>query len=243
MLQLLALICLFPQAGVLDSRDEGIKSFLKRDDKDMIAWETFLWNNPNRVVTFNDIMLNYKKHYNLDIAINFKAFGNDKQVRLALTQPIKRIAAMDNVIPRGLALQLYLDNYKADVTYYVEGGTIWIVPGKATLEDDSRNSNKPEDVGTLLKARPKYDIRLNKEGTNRIEIPPSDLLGAIHFFAEQGKFRVFVRDRNIPLNTMHLSVKTPAYSDMTYEAILKSLLDQVNLKYIINSNAVVIVPK
>lgn len=243
MLQLLALICLFPQSGISDSRDEGIKSFLKRDDKDMVAWEAHLWNNPNRVVTFNDIMMNFKKHYNLDIAINWRAFANDRQVRMGLTQPIKKIAAMDNVIPRGLALQLYLDNFKIDVTYYVEGGTIWIVPGKASIEDESRYSNKAEDVGTILKTKPKYDTRLNKEGTNRIEIPPGDLQGAIHFFADQGKFRVFVRDRNIPQNTMNLSIKVPPYSDMSYEAILKNLLDQVNLKYVINSNAVVILPK
>ncbi|HQR06374.1 MAG TPA: hypothetical protein PLN21_06105 [Gemmatales bacterium] len=243
MLQLLTLICLFPQSGASDSRDEGIKSFLKRDDKDMVAWESLLWNNPNRVVTINDIMMSYKKHYNLDIAINFKAFDNDRQVRLGLTQPLKKIAAMDNVIPRGLALQLYLDNYKTDVTYVVEGGTIWIVPGKGMIEDESRYSNKAEDVGTILKTRPKYDTRLNKEGTNRIEIPPGDLQGAIRFFADQGKYRVFVRDRNIPLNTMNLSVKVPPYSDMSYEAILKNLLDQVNLKYVINSNAVVIMPK
>ncbi len=242
MLQLLALICLFPQSGISDSRDEGIKSFLKRDDKDMVAWESHLWNSPNRVVTFNDIMLNFKKHYNLDIAVNYQAFGNDKRL-FVLTQPVKKIQALDNVIPRGLALQLYLDNYKSDITYVVDGGTIWIVPGKGVIEDESRYSNKAEDVGTILKTKPKYDTRLNKEGTNRIEIPPGDLMGAIRFFADQGKFRVFVRDRNIPTNTLNLSVKVPAFSDMTYEAILKNLLDQVNLKYIINSNAVVIMPK
>ncbi|MFT3882903.1 MAG: hypothetical protein QM703_25015 [Gemmatales bacterium] len=54
---------------------------------------------------------------------------------------------------------------------------------------------------------------------------------------------MFVRDRAIPHNTMNLSVKVPAFADMTYEAILKNLLDQVNLKYVINSNAVVIMPK
>lgn len=242
MLQLLALICLFPQSGISDSRDEGIKSFLKRDDKDMVAWEAHLWNNPNRVVTLNDIMLNFKKHYNLDIAVNYQAFGNDKRL-FSLTQPVKKIQALDNVIPRGLALQLYLDNYKSDITYVVEGGTIWIVPGKGTIEDESRYSNKAEDVGTILKTKPKYDTRLNKEGTNRIEIPPGDLQGAIRFFADQGKFRVFTRDRYIPHNTMNLSVKVPPYSDMSYEAILKNLLDQVNLKYVINSNALVIMPK
>jgi hypothetical protein len=242
MLQLLMLICLFPQSGISDSRDEGIKSFLKRDDKDIVASESYLWSNPNRVVTFNDIMMDYKKKYGLDIAVNYRAFGNDKK-HFTLTQPIKRIPAMDSVIPRGLALQLYLDNFKSDITYHVEGGTIWIVPGKSTLEDERASSNKPEDVGTTLKTKPKYDTRLNKEGTNRIEIPPSDLQGAIHFFADQGKFRVFVRDRNIPTNTMNLSVKVPAFSDMTYDAILKNLLDQVNLKYIVHSNSVVIVPK
>jgi hypothetical protein len=243
MLQLLVLICLFPQSAISDSRDEGIKSFLKRDDKDVVATETYLWNNPNRVVTFNDIMMDYKKYYNLDIAINYHAFGNDKQVRIGLNQPVKRIVAMDNVIPRGLALQLYLDNFKSDITYHVEGGTIWIVPGKATFADERRFSNKPEDTGNILKTRPKYDTRLNKEGTNRIEIPPGDLQGAIHFFAEQGKFRVFVRDRNIPASTMNLSIKVPPFTDMTYDAILKNMLDQVNLKYIVYSNSVVIVPK
>ena len=242
MLQLLVLICLFPQSGISDSRDEGIKSFLKRDDKDMVATEAHLWSNPNRVVTFNDIMMDYKKQYNLDIAINYRAFGNDKRL-FTLSQPIKRIPAMDSVIPRGLALQLYLDNFKSDITYQVEGGTIWIVPGKSTFEDEHRFSNKPEDAGTTLKTRPKYDTRLNKEGTNRVEIPPGDLQGGIHFFAEQGKFRVFVRDRNIPASTMNLSVKVPAFADMTYDAILKNMLDQVNLKYIVNSNSVVIVPK
>src|SRR5947209_2562915 len=66
MLQLLTLICLFPQSGISESRDDGIKSFLKRDDKAMVATEAYLWNNPNRVVTFNDIMIDFKKQYGLD---------------------------------------------------------------------------------------------------------------------------------------------------------------------------------
>ena len=187
---------------------KAIQSFLKRDDKDMVATEAYLWNNPNRVVTFNDIMMDFKKQYNLDLAINYRAFGNDKRL-FSLSQPIKRIEAMDSVIPRGLALQLYLDNYKTDITYQVDGGTIWIVPGKSTLQDERRASNRADCAYTALKTRPKYDTRLNKEGTNRVEIPPGDLQGAIRFFAEQGKYRVFVRDRNIPASTMNLSVKVP----------------------------------
>lgn len=238
MMQLLALLVCLSQGNIADSRDERIIEFLKKGDVE--AWELHLWNNPNKAVLFNDIMQVYKKQYNLDIAINYRAFPTNNRT-VILDQVVKRINSRDKNIPRGLALQLYLDNFQADLTYTVDDGTIWIVPGKATLADESKTS----DLGHLLRtAKPKYDNNLNKEGSNRLQVVPTDLISALNFFAEEdrGNFRLFVRTRNLPLSTMQTRVKIPNYADLTYDAILKNILGQVNAKYIVNSNAVVIVP-
>src|SRR5262249_9229111 len=72
MLQLLLVVLLMPQGSITDPRDERIMEFLKRSDVE--AWETYLWNNPARTVTMNDIMITFKKQYNLDIAINYSSF-------------------------------------------------------------------------------------------------------------------------------------------------------------------------
>ena len=236
MMHLLCLLCLFPQNGISDTRDTRIKDFLNRQDVE--AAELYLWNNPNRVISFNDIMLVYKKQYNLDIAINYSAFPVNK---VNLDQGVKKIVSRSKHIPRGLALQFYLDSFKPDLTYTVDGGTIWIVPGKGTLTDQGKNC----EVAQMLKStKPKYDTELNKEGSNRVQIPPTDLIGALNFFAseDRGNYPIFVRERNLPLSVLQTRVKVPPYSDMTYDAILKNLLSQVNCTYIVNSNSVVVVP-
>lgn len=233
------LVCLTPQNGHTDPRDDRIKEFLKRSDIE--AWEQYLWNNPQRNVTLNDIMLIYKKQYGLEVAINYRAFGNEKK-HVLLDRSVKKIASRDEYIPRGLALQLYLDSLNnGDLTYHVQNGTIWIVPGKGTLSDESKNSELGE---TLRKTKPSYDDKLNLEATNRSRVPPTDLLKAIQFFADesQGNFRFFVRERNMPRNLMHTQIKVPAFAELSYDAILKNLLDQVNASYIIHDNAVIIVP-
>jgi hypothetical protein len=231
-------LLLFPQNSIADARDERIRDFLKKGDVE--AWEIHLWNNASKGVMFQDIMQVYKKQYNLDIAIRYSEFpGNNRKVLVDL--PIKRIISRDKNIPRGLALQLYLDNYKTDVTYAVDNGTIWIVPGKGTLVDESKNS----ELSRMLKTtKPKYDNGLNKEGSNRVQVPPSDLLSALNFFAndDRGNFRLFVRDRDLPLSTLQARVKVPDYADLSYDAILNKMLSQVNARYIVNSNSVVIVP-
>jgi hypothetical protein len=239
MLHLFCLVCLVPQAGISDPRDEKIKEFLKRPNEEAV--ELFLWRNPNRSVTLNDIMMTYKKQYNIPIAIQYSAFGNDKR-HVQLDMPLKRIETSDNYIPRGLALQLYLDNFRSDLTYHVENGTVWIIPGKATLSDESSRS----ELGSVLKkTKPKYDDKLNLEETNRIQIPPSDLLGALYFFGEsdRGNFRVFARERNLPRNIMQRQIKIPSYADKNYDTILRQLLDQVNATYIVCDGAVIVVPK
>jgi len=85
---------------------------------------------------------------------------------------------------------------------------------------------------------------LNLEATNRTRVPPTDLLQAIQFFADdgQGNFRFFVRERGMPRNLMHTQIKVPAFADLSYDAILKNILDQVNASYIIHDDAVIIVP-
>ena len=239
MLHLLTVLLLLPQAGISDPRDERIMEFLKRNDIE--AWETYLWSNPGRTVNMNDIMIVYKKQYNLDIAINFKAFPtNNRQVMLDHT--VKRIIARDRLVPRGLALQLYLDNYTTDLTYTVNGGTIWIVPGAGTISDESKTSPLAQ---TLKSVKPKYDNGLNKEGTNRLQVPPSDLLSVLQFFAaeDKGDFRFFIRNRSLPVSFAQMRVRVPDYADMSCDAILKNVLSQVNARYIVNSGAVVIVPK
>ncbi|HQR42618.1 MAG TPA: hypothetical protein PLX97_08030 [Gemmatales bacterium] len=239
MLQLLCLLCLIPQAGISDPRDEKIKQFLKRPNEE--ALELYLWRNPSRAVTLNDIMLVYKKQYNIEIAIQYSAFGHDKR-HVLLNMPLKRIEARDKVIPRGLALQLYLDNYPTPLTYQVENGTVWIVPGKASMCDESRTC----ELGQMLKkTKPKYDDKLNLEETNRLQIPPSDLLGALHFFSDndRGNFRVFARERDLPRNTMQKQIKVPAFTDKSYDVVLKQLLDQVQATYIVQDGVVLVVPK
>jgi hypothetical protein len=239
MLQLLVLVCLVPQAGVSDPRDDRINEFLKRSDVE--AWEQSLWNNPGRTVSLNDIMMVYKKRYNLDIAVNYRAFGGDRK-QLSVDQPVRKIAARDKIIPRGLALQLYLDSYVKELTYFVQGGIIWIVPGKSVLPDESASS----ELGNILRTtKPKYDNELNKEATNKIHIPPTDLGGVLSFFAneDRGNFRFFVRERGLPTGFLSSRVRVPLYNDSSYDAILKNILDQVGAKYIVNSNSVVILPK
>lgn len=237
-MHLLVLLCLFPQGGISDTRDERIKDFLNKNDVE--ALELSLWSNPNRTISFNDIMLVFKKQYNLDIAVNYGAFAGNKK-EIDLNQRVKRIISKNKYIPRGLALQLYLDNFKSDLTFAVDGGTIWIVPGKGTLTDHCKTC----ELGQILKAtKPKYDTELNKEGTNRVQIPPTDLIGALQFFSseDRGNFALFVRDRNLPLSALQTQVKIPKYTDLSYDAILKNLLGQANCTYIVNSNSVVVVP-
>lgn len=239
MLYLFCLVCLVPQVGISDPRDEKIKEFLKRPNEEAV--ELYLWRNPGRSVTLNDIMMTYKKQYNIDIAIQYSAFGKDKR-HVQLDMPLKRIETRDKYIPRGLALQFYLDNFRSELTYTVENGTVWIVPGKANF---CCEANRCELGSVLKKTKPKYDHTLNKEETNRVQIPPSDLLGALHFFGEtdRGNFRVFARERDLPRNVMQRQVKIPAFADKTYDAILKNLLDQVNASYIVYDGAVIVVPK
>lgn len=238
MMYLVCLLCVMPQAGVNDPRDEKIKAFL--NDPKREAVEAYLWNNPNHEVTLNDIMMVFKKQYNLDIAINYKAFNKDVR-RMLLDQPIKRIEARGKHIPRGLALQLYLDNFKQDLTYHVEHGTIWIVPGKSTFADESKDSS----LGDILRtSKPKYDTQLNKERTNPLQVPPTNLLGALRFFGaeDRGDYHVFARERDLPQNIYQMQVKVPPYSEKSYDYILRDMLKQVNASYIIHNNCVVIVP-
>jgi hypothetical protein len=239
MLQLFCLVCLVPQAGISDPRDDKIRQFLKRSNEEAV--ELYLWRNPNRSVTLNDIMMVYKKQYNIEIAIQYSAFGKDKS-HVKLDMPLKRIETRDKYIPRGLALQLYLDNFRSELTYHVENGTVWIVPGKSTIADESSHC----ELGNMLKkTKPKYDDKLNQEESNRVQIPPSDLLGALHFFGEtdRGNFRIFARERSLPKNLMQRQIKIPTFTDKNYDAILKNMLDQVNASYIVSDGVVVVVPK
>jgi hypothetical protein len=58
MLYLVCLVCMSPLSVSDDPRDEKIKQFLKASDREAI--ELYLWNNPRRTVTLNDIMLIYR---------------------------------------------------------------------------------------------------------------------------------------------------------------------------------------
>lgn len=239
MLYLVCLLCLSPLAVNDDPRDEKIKQFLKAPDKEAI--ELYLWKNPSRTVTLNDIMIVYRKQYNIDIAINYSSFNTNKS-ELLLNHPVKKIDARDKYIPRGLALQLYLDSFAKDLTYRVDGGTIWIVPGKANFACEGKYS----ELGHVLtKTKPKYDDKPNREETNRMQIPPSDLMGALRFFGneDRGNFRVFVREKELPKNIYQTRIKIPAYTDKTYDAILREILDQVGATYVVQDHAVLIVAK
>ena len=223
-----------------DPRDVRIKQFLKAPDREAV--EQYLFRNPSRVVTLNDIMLLYRKQYNLDIAINYNAFSSKDRINSLLHHPIKAIDSRDKYIPRGLALQLYLDSFPADLTSHVQGGTIWIVPGKPHFQCEGKYC----ELGSLLrKTKPKYDDKLNREETNRVQIPPSDLLGAIRFFGseERGNFRVFFREKELMKNALATRVQIPPYADKTYDQILRELLNQVNATYVVQDQAVVVVSK
>ncbi len=239
MLYLVCLVCMSSLPVSDDPRDEKIKQFLKASDREAI--ELYLWNNPRRTVTLNDIMLIYRKQYNIDIAIDYSAFDSKKTERL-LNHPLKRIDSRDKFIPRGLALQLYLDNFAKDMTYRVDGGTIWIVPGKAHFACEGKYC----ELGSVLtKTKPKYDDKLNREETNRIQIPPSDLMGALRFFGseDRGNFRVFIREKELSKNALQTRVTIPAFTDKTYDAVLRELLNQVDATYVVQDNAVLVVAK
>lgn len=243
MIHLVCVLCLMPQAGANDPRDEKIKAFL--NDPKVEAIEISLWRNPGQIVTLNDIMMVFKKQYNLDIAVNYKAFThlhfNKDMRRMLLEQPIRRIESRDKYIPRGLALQFYLDNFKPDLTYTVDAGTIWIIPGKNKLADESKDSR----LGDILRTtKPKYDTQLNQEKTNPLQVPPNTLLGALRFFAseDRGDFHLYARERDLPHNLYQMQIKVPPYTDKSYDVILRDILRQVNASYIIHDNSVVIVP-